>query len=475
LIATLGAAGFLLYLALAVFWVILEKRQPSATMAWLLVLIFMPFVGMLLYLYFGRQRRRRRIRLRTEGVARLAPGLDSAAGERDAEHPLDGVDDGHQPLLRLAHGLGYSPLVAGNRVELFFDGADKHEALFEAVRAAKQFVHLEYYILQPDETGLELRELLVERARAGVEVRLLVDGVGSLSLGEAFFRGLREAGARAERFHPIVLAPWRNRINYRNHRKIAVIDGDCGFIGGMNIGDEYRHGTEEAPAWRDTHLCVRGPAVQWLERVFVEDWHDQTSEILAEPRFFPDPAAQGDERVQILASGPEDELSAIHHIYFTAITSARERVRITTPYFVPDPPLLLALRTAALRGVEVELVLPGRTDLALVTWAGRSYFEELLEAGVRIHEYQPRILHAKVLTVDGHCATVGSANMDIRSFQLNYEVAAFVHGRQRVDELDRQFEIDLAQSSAVLLEDCERRPLRQRIAEATARVLSPML
>ena len=475
MIATLSAVGLLLYLALAVAWVILEKRQPSSTMAWLLVLIFMPFVGMLFYLYFGRQRRRRRVRLRTQAVARVAPGLDSVAGGHERQHLLDGVDDVHQPLLRLAHRLGTSPLVPGNRVELFFDGGDKHAALFEAIRSAEHFVHLEYYILQPDGTGLQLRELLIERARAGVEVRLLVDGVGSLSLGEAFFSGLREAGARAERFHPIVLAPWRNRINYRNHRKIAVIDGDCGFVGGMNIGDEYRHGTDSSPAWRDTHLCVRGPAVRWLERVFAEDWHDQTSEILAEPRFFPEPAPQGDERVQILASGPEDELSAIHHIYFTAITSARERVRITTPYFVPDPPLLLALRTAALRGVDVQLMLPGRSDLVLVTWAGRSYFEELLEAGVQIHEYQPRVLHAKVLTVDGHCATVGSANMDIRSFQLNYEVTAFVYGSQRAVELDHQFEIDRGESRPVRLEQWEDRPLRQRFAEATARVLSPLL
>ncbi|NOZ87665.1 MAG: cardiolipin synthase [Deltaproteobacteria bacterium] len=474
---TVLLVSFISYLALAVVWILLEKKRPTSTLAWILVLVFIPFFGMLLYLLIGRHRAKKEVRLRAASFAQLAPTLSEAAAFDKGLAPfLPGPGDGrYLPVVELSRNIGYAPITHGNKVEIFLDGVAKHQALFNAVRNAQRFVHLEYYIFQPDDTGMQLMDILKDKARHGIEVRLLVDGVGSYALCQDYLEELEEAGVETGIFHPLPVAIWKNRINYRNHRKIAVIDGRTGFLGGMNIGDEYMAGKSGELPWRDTHLSVKGPAVWGLQRIFSEDWHLATGKVLAHADYFPRPMEMGSDLVQIMASGPDMNWSAIHYLYFTAISTAEKNVRITTPYFVPDEPLLLALRTSSLRGIDVEILVPGKTDLPLVTFAGRSYYEDLLDVGVKIHEYQPRVLHAKVLTVDQRFAGLGSANMDIRSFQLNYEVGAFVHSKERAGQLDKQFEKDLLESKEVNLDAWNNRGFSRKLIESSARLLSPLL
>jgi len=264
--------------------------------------------------------------------------------------------------------------------------------------------------------------------------------------------------------------------NLRNHRKIAVIDGSVGFTGGVNIGDEYTGRKLKVGPWRDTHMQVEGPAVNHLQEIFAEDWYYAKGvDLLIEDKYFPDHDPRGDQMVQIIASGPDTDTQPIHRIIFTAVTLAQEKVYLTTPYFVPDQALLVALETAALRGVDVQLMLPHRSDMRLVLHAGRSYYDQLLRSGVKIFEYESGILHAKSLVVDDRWATVGSANMDVRSFQLNFEVNAVIYGEDFSQNLTRLFKKDLARARQITLESRSKKNLRSRVAESMARVFSPVL
>ena len=303
---------------------------------------------------------------------------------------------------------------------------------------AQRHVHLEYYTWEPDRIGTRFRDLLCDKASSGVEVRLLVDAIGSAWLGRRFVRPLQEAGAQFARFNPISLARLRpDLINFRTHRKIVVCDGRVGFTGGINICDEHAATVTGARAWRDTHLRLEGPPVGDLQLAFLEDWHFATGRAPCTRDYFParDSRATGP-WVQILASGPDEDSYAIEKFCFAAIAGAQRRVLVTTPYFVPNEPLLLALTTAALRGVNVQILVPQRSDSRLVTAAARSYFEELVRVGVRVHEYASSMLHAKTLVVDD-LALVGTANMDNRSFRLNFEVAAALFDEGTADAVGR--------------------------------------
>ena len=462
------------YVVLLSTWIVLEKRRPLATLAWILGLSLLPVAGLLVYYLLGPRKLERQRRKRERAARRLrssAPELQAVAAPSVRSLP----DDLQlRQLVTLAWNNAEAPLTDGNEVTALQDGHDCYAALESAITEAQHHVHLAYYTYQPDATGQRFRDLLTRKAREGVEVRLLVDAVGSSALTRRFLAPLRDAGAEVATFNPVRL-PGLRPVNFRNHRKLVVVDGQVGFTGGINIGDEYLGRGANGP-WRDTHLRIDGPAVASLQAIFVEDWHFATGTALQQPGLFearrhPD----RDQRVQVVGSGPDRDWQTIQQLYVTAIGQARERVRLSTPYFVPDEVMLAALEVASLRGVEVELLLSRRTDAPLVRAAARSYYDDLLRAGVRIFEYQPGFLHAKQLVVDTCFAAVGSANFDPRSFRLNFEASALIHGGPLPLELATRFDSDLTRSQEVLLGARRRLGLAQRLAEAGARVLSPML
>jgi cardiolipin synthase len=308
-----------------------------------------------------------------------------------------------------------------------------------------------------------------------VQVRLLCDAYGCLSVGAAWRRPLKRVGARVGIFLPmrsLLLQP----VNLRNHRKIVVVDGAVAFSGGVNIGDEYHGKMTKIGQWRDTHFRLEGPAAGALQRVFLQDWFFATGEGVDPDPYFPSPAlVAGDATVAIVPSGPDTRTEAIHRIFFAAIAAARERVWITTPYFVPDAPMIVALEVAAMRGLDVKLILPSRSNHRVTFHAGRSFYEQLLEAGVHIHEYTPGMIHAKTMVVDGRIVLLGSANMDMRSFRLNFEVHTLIHDEVTAQKLEASFAEDLAHTVPVDLATWAKRPLGNRIAEGAGRFVSPLL
>jgi cardiolipin synthase A/B len=451
-------------MALAV-WIVLQKRSPLSTLAWVLSLAALPVLGLLLYFVLGPQKIRRQ-RLRRQRLRQLH--RSGAVPDRHAE---EGLPRRKQRLGRLIESATGAPISSAQTLSLLVGGAATIEALHAAVASAREHIHLEYYILDPDRSGTRLRDALIERARAGVRVRLLVDAVGSSRLSRRFLAPLRAAGAEVARFHPFRLAPLRPLLNMRNHRKIVVIDGRIGFTGGINICDN-QDARLDRRAFHDLHICIEGPAVGWLQSIFAEDWHYACRQPLPEADLYPALKA-GPVPVQVFASGPDGLWEPIHRAHLQAIDDARERVWLATAYFVPSEPALYALTSAALRGVDVRLLVGRRGDSRVVTYAARSYFDELLEAGVRIYQYQPSVLHSKAMLVDDDCVLVGSANFDNRSFRLNFEACVALYDRGAAALLEHQFEVDFSHSHRVT------RPRRpgplRRLGEAAARLLSPLL
>ena len=458
--------------------VLLQGKPAVSTMAWILAIVFMPYVGAILFLVLGARRIPRKVHKKLHSDQNLAPVLDDIddiVAPFDVMQHLAQVHAHHHGVMALAARIGESSPLCANQVDVMVDVNETYDRMEHALRQARHHAHLEFYIWQPDDTGRRFRDLVIDKARQGVQVRVLLDSFGSIHLDDEFLAPMEEAGVQVGWFLPIrLLVPWRT-LNLRNHRKIIIVDGHVGFTGGVNIGDEYIGRLAKWAPWRDTHLCLRGPVVHQLQKVFVEDWSFATDEDLTGREYFPAPDASGDHVAQVIASGPTRRLDAIHDIFFTAITSARQRVLITTPYFIPTEAITTALATAARRGVDVRLLLPGHSNQRLVLYAGRSYYDELLEAGVTIYEYGAGMLHAKVTVVDGHVAVVGSANMDVRSFRLNFEMDAIVYGSSVASRLEDVFYNDLHQASRILLYEHRHRRLTRRLAEAVARLLSPVL
>lgn len=455
--------------------IVLQRRSAAATMAWLLFLGFLPLIGFVVYRTIGPQRLNRR-------------KLKRAVGRRAVETALAGLAEArmsapdHVRLALVPIGSGEAPPLAAAGIELYTDGRSAYAAICAAIAAAKHHVHVEYYIWEPDRIGTRLRDLLVERAKAGVEVRVIFDGTGSSKLRTKWLAPLRAAGAMVSWFNPITLRAIRRskRADFRTHRKIVVCDGVVGFTGGMNVTDA--HSDEFGPGyWRDTHLRFEGPAVAAMQRAFLEDWYYTTEAIPAlSPAYFPvAPAAAPDpeatDAVQVVSSGPDTDVFAIHKTYFAAIGSARSRCWITTPYFIPDESIAMALCAAALQRVDVRVIVPRKGDSRVVDLAARSYFDALLRCGVRIYEYEPRFIHAKTMVVDDELAIVATANLDNRSFRLNFELAAVVYGRALATRLASAFIEDLADTHEVTLSELAVQGFWPRLGQASARLLSPLL
>ncbi len=479
----------LVWMVVITGFVVLERRRPVSTMAWLLALIFLPFVGLVLYVVFGRLRVRKRRRLRarrgvqpTTATSQLAP----------LETPLSELDPTLRGLVKLAMNATDAPLRRASTVDLLPVPEAAYDAMEAAILAAERSILLQYYIWRDDGVGNRWIDLLCDKARAGVQVRLLYDDFGCLASSNAMFERLRAAGGQVLPFGRLRLRlRWSGRINFRNHRKIMVVDGAIGFTGGLNVGDEYLGRAPDGRKWIDLHLRLTGDAVLGLHAIFLEDWLAATGETLDlspdDPRIEKDILRELIERpfegscgplIQIIPSGPDLMPGlGIAAQFVAAISTATERCWIATPYFVPDDALNLALKTAALRGVDVRVLvpLPRNNDSRLVSLAARSYYDEFIEAGVRIYEFIPGMLHSKYLLVDHTVAAIGSANMDVRSFYINYEVTAMLYDRGVTDQLAEVFTGYLSSALEVRRASRRRLPLYQRLGESIARTLSPLL
>ena len=470
------------YLITAVYVprVLLRRSEPGATLAWLIVILLFPYAGLLFYTLGGNNRVRRRHAVRRESDIQIEQSLQALLGEQPgscvAPKPPEPWMDAM--LFQVARNLGLGPGTAGNDVTFHADGPSAFSAMLAAIESARRHVHVEFFIFRHDRTGKRVLDALVAAAKRGVEVRLMVDAVGMLMTRtpRAFFDPLRREGGDAVRFLPLGLVTGWSFFNLRNHRKILLVDGAVAFTGGMNVGDEYagRRRRFTTP-WRDTMVCIRGPAARSMQAVFARDWYFATKENLADPRYFPEASNAGDAVVLAVPSGPDDSLQRLHHHTLAVIQAARHRVYVVTPYFVPDPALVSALSLAALRGVDVRIMLPRRSNHPLVKWAGRSFYEELFDTGVVVHEFDEGMLHAKALVVDGVVASVGSANMDTRSFRLNFELNIFVYGPTFAAQIEEEFVRFVLASKRIDPAEYRDRSLIRRFAETTARVLSPVL
>lgn len=463
-----------------------ERRQPAATLAWLLTLALLPGIGLVAYLLIGTTRFRRAVR-HSELAARRIRGVRERLEVRrkldpDADRPE--IDARTRALLDLGAALSSTPASPANRAHLLVDGAATYRAILRAIDAAVHHVHVEFYIIQPDASGHSLRARLIRAARRGVEVRVLYDAVGSSRLPHDYFADLVAEGGQVAAFRPVlrvlrrVLALFRqrDRIDFRNHRKIVVVDGRLGFTGGINIGREYLGLDPEMGRWRDTHVEIEGPATLSLQSAFAEDWFLATGNTLDGDAHFPEPTCfEPGALVQVVDSGPDSKWSPIEMMYASAIVGSRERIWITNPYFVPSPTIESALIGAALRGVDVRLLVPARSDNLIVQLASRSYFPRLIEAGARVFRYRRGFVHAKTMVVDSWAATVGSANMDMRSFQLNFELNPFLVDADFARTLAGEFETDIADAEELTLATLERDNLLVRFLSAVARLFSPLL
>jgi cardiolipin synthase len=464
----------------SLFIVFQERRDAGTTWAWLLVLSFIPVLGFVLYLLFAQNLTRRHLfqwadlnKLGTDKV--LHKQLNSLGS--DEFHFRNPATRDYKELIHMHLVNNQAVYTEDNSVLLFTDGRDKFGQLFEDIENAQDFIHIQYYIIRRDTLGKRLLKALTEKARQGVKVRVLYDELGSRSLTKGFFRSFREAGGEVEVFFPSKLHLINLRLNYRNHRKIVVIDGKIGYIGGFNVGDEYLGMNPKFGYWRDTHLRIQGQAVYALQTRFILDWNQASRDhdISYELDLFPEVVSDGCVGMQIVTSGPDSESEQIKYGLIKMISSAKKSILIQTPYFIPDASLLDALRIAILSGVEVSIMIPDKPDHMFVYWATLSHIGEMLKVGARVYIYNNGFIHAKTIVVDEEIASVGTANIDVRSFRLNFEVNAFLYDEGIAEHMARVFDKDIAVSHQLTYEEYLKRPNWIKIKESISRLLSPIL
>jgi cardiolipin synthase A/B len=450
--------------------VLLERRgAPIPAIGWIVGLVTAPLVTLPLWWLVGRRRLERKRRKRRRHQASLTPRLTRV---RDALPAASGLNSALVPFRKLPGDLRYSVFAPtdGNEIDLLPDPNVAYEAMEAAIRSAKAHVHLLFYIWRPDETGKRFRDLLIKKAQEGVEVRALFDAWGSSRLDRRFLEPFKQAGVQHKAFLPTRLFARTPLLHFRNHRKLLIIDGHVGFTGGINIGDEHLDG------WHDFGIRIAGPAVHQLQETFSNDWYFASGEDLADSKYFNVAGPSlGRGSCALIASGPDAQYAAIRDVLFSAVNRTQRSLRVMTPYFIPDVAMLAAIRSAIYRGVEVHLQLPGRSDVALVKRASQAYYRELLELGVHIYEYQAGILHGKAALFDDHLAMVGSANFDIRSFQLNFEASCMIADADFTKKLAAYFARTQESSRSITLREVRMRPRQDRIIDAAANLLAPLL
>ena len=453
---------------MAIIHVILDNRQPAKTMAWALVIWFVPFVGIVFYLFFGiNTRKERYVSDRTMNMLTKRSMLEFAE-QQNLKLP-----ERYKPLIDLFVNQNLSLPFKDNEVEVCLNGTEFFPSLLRDIAQAKNHIHIDMYIIADDALGLLVADALIDKAREGVEVRLIYDDVGCWNVKHRFFERMREEGIEAVPFMPVHFPQFTSKVNYRNHRKIIVIDGQVGYIGGMNIALRYAR-----ESWRDTMLRVTGGGVYALQRAFLVDWYFVDRSLLSDRKYYPsiaDKTLPNDTISQVVTSGPVTPYPEIMQGYVRIIMGARRYLYIETPYFLPTESVLFALKTAALGGVDVKVICPMHSDARFVEWASRSYLREVVEAGVQVSLYTEGFLHSKLLVCDDAIATCGSTNLDFRSFENNFEANIFYYGEEVALKMKDVFLKDMEQS--VLLTDIPSRMSRKivvRLWESLTRMLSPL-
>ncbi|GAB6991253.1 cardiolipin synthase [Paenibacillus pini] len=457
------------------FIIFMENRNPSTTISWILLLALMPVVGLIFYFLFGQNYfKKRKFDKKAEQDFKTFDryAMRSIRMHQDLSH----FSPSQQQLLHLSQRLARTPISFASHSKVLTNGKETFSTLLQELEKAKHHIHMEYYIYRADDIGTRIQQILIEKAREGLKVRFMYDAWGSMQLPKSFLQSMIDAGIQVTAYGSSKTLFFSSRVNYRNHRKIVVIDGTIGFIGGLNVGDEYLSRSAAYGFWRDTHMVVKGEAVRTLQIIFLRDWHYMTNEKILEAEYFsPVQEEQGTGGVQIIPSGPDNDRRVLKNIFFSMITSAQKSVWLATPYFIPDEDILTSLRVAAMSGLDVRILFPAKPDKWLPFLASHSYFPTLLEAGVKIYEYEKGFLHSKLLIVDGEIATIGTANMDMRSFHLNFEVNALLIHTESVQRMVSDFERDLKYTKLVSKDHLNDKRIYERFLESLARLLSPLL
>lgn len=452
--------------------VLMDNKQPEKTMAWILVLCFMPIVGIIFYLFFGQNTRKEKV-ISERSMDLLMKRSMLEFAEQENLH----IPRRNRPLMKLFTNQNWALPFKDNEVSIFTDGYEFVSTLLYNIGQAQDHIHLDTYIIEDDPLGNLVADVLIDKARQGVEVRLLYDDVGCWRVKDRFFNRMKAAGIQVYAFMPVRFPAFTGKVNYRNHRKLCVIDGKVGFIGGMNIALRYVKGTARQ-TWRDTHLRIRGGAVYAIQRAFLVDWYFVSRTLVTDRRYYPpvDKTINNNCLTQIVTSSPVSPWPDIMQGYVRVLLQAHRYVYMESPYFLPTEPVLFAMRTAALSGVDVRLIVPRHGDAKLVEWASRSYLMEVIEAGVKVYLYEPGFNHSKILVSDDNLSSCGSTNIDFRSFENNFEANAFFFNEGMALRLKKVFLTDQAQST--LVDDVSyfiKRPFLQRLLESLVRLLSPLL
>ncbi|VAW28049.1 Cardiolipin synthetase [hydrothermal vent metagenome] len=464
------------WVVFAVIKILLENKNPLKTHSYLLLLILLPIAGLLIYLFFGQDYRRHKFFSRKKAMdSTIVDSIVNGQLNLAFQHELigDGKVKAKLNIINLLLRNNNAFLTTNNRVEMLINGEKKFDSLLKDIDKAVNHIHLEYYIFEEDKIGNEIIGKLIQKASEGVIIRFIYDDVGS-KISFLTKKKLKEARIQAKPIMPVYF-PKFSKANYRDHRKIIVIDGKIGYVGGINVADRYIN-KEGKKYWRDTHLKIEGNAVHSLQIAFLLNWYYAVKEKLDFTKgLFPNIISKGSQCVQIAGSGPDTDWASIMQAFFVAITSASKRVWITSPYFIPNEPVLTAIKTASLSGIDVQIIFPHQPDSYIVHAASMSYMKEMLEAGVKVHLYTKGFIHAKTLLVDDVFSSVGTANMDYRSFDQNYEINAMVYSVTFAKQLENQFLEDVAQCVPLQLNRWEQRPIRTKLLESIARLLAPLL
>ncbi|MCB2293089.1 cardiolipin synthase [Clostridium algoriphilum] len=470
---------FFINILFALAVVFIERKNPASTWTWLMVLLFLPSIGFILYLFLGQNLKRKRMfSLKKEERENLTSIINK---QKEFLNDDDLIKTNpflskYSDMMKLNLCSDNSFYTNNNHVTIFTDGKAKFDQLKESLKNAKVYIHMEYYIFQNDTLGGAILKILCDKAKEGVEVKLLYDGMGCLKVHNSFFKPLIESGGKVACFFPPFLPYINLRVNFRNHRKICTIDGHFAFIGGFNIGDEYLGHSKKFGFWRDTHLFIQGDAIDALQLHFLMDWRFAAKEDSTfDNKYFPHRTPVGRTGLQIVSSGPDSTWNSIKNGYLKMISKAEKNIYIETPYFIPDDSILEALKIASLSGVDVRIIIPSKPDHPFVYWASTSYMGELLESGVKCYTYTKGFLHSKFLSIDKSISSVGTANLDIRSFTLNFEINAFIYDKKITTDLDHYFADDLKFCTELTLEKYIHRNLSVKFKESISRLLSPIL
>lgn len=460
--------------------IISQNRSPAKTLAYLLLFFSLPYIGIIIYFILGENYRKNKLYKRkylsdNEKVKRYEKQMVKLSDEI-LNKEIKNIN-GNEQIIRLLLNDAQLPLTIENNVSVLTNGEEKYAAVFEALKQAEHHIHLEYYIIEEGVVGNKLKDILIKKAKEGIEVRMIYDDFGA-RLSKKYLKELKTAGVKAFPFYKIIFPLLSNRHNYRDHRKIIIIDGKTGFTGGINMGDSYdnRLVKKNKFFWRDTHLKITGEAVKQLQFLFFLNWNFcSDKELPVNECYFPSHTKEGTQMMQIAYSGPDSNRASIMLSYFAAICNAQKNVYITTPYFIPNESILNALKKAALSKVDVRLIVPGVSDTAMVNLAAHSYYEELLDCGVKIYLYNKGFMHAKTMVVDDHLSMVGSANMDIRSFDLNFEVNAVIYDTKVHSDLKKTFMNDIEDSTEIFYQNWKQRPRIKKFGESLCRLFSSVM